>query len=124
MADSVWDIPIVRKKRRKRQAAPDQKPLKLYSRMIEASSNEGDIILDPFCGCATTIIAAKNLKRRWIGIDRRPDARYQIITRFMGITKQEREDIEKKAQHNDQAWLDKQTAEYEMHYQDSTSDTH
>lgn len=116
MADSVWDIPIVRKKKEK-TGAPDQKPLKLYGRMIEASSNEGDIVLDPFCGCATTIIAANNLKRRWIGIDRRPDARYQIITRFMGITKQEREDLEKKAQHNNQAWLDKQTASYEMHYQ-------
>ena len=97
--------------------SPDQKPVSLYKRLIEAGSNENDLVLDPFCGCATTIIAANKLKRRWIGIDRRPDARYQIITRFMGITKQEREDLEKKAQHNNQVWLDKQTAGYEMHYQ-------
>ena len=48
---------------------PTQKPLKLYERIIKASSNEGDIVLDPFAGCATTCIAAEKLKRQWIGID-------------------------------------------------------
>lgn len=95
--------------------SPDQKPLALYERIIKASSNEGDLVLDPFCGCATTIIAANNLKRRWIGIDRRVDARYHIITRFMGITRKERERIEKYA--TDKTWLDRQTQKYEMHYQ-------
>lgn len=97
--------------------SPDQKPLALYKRLIEAGSNKDDIVLDPFCGCATTIIAAKELKRRWIGIDRRKDARYHIITRFMGITKEQRADLEQKAQYDNQAWLDKQTARYEMHYE-------
>ena len=97
-----------------RTGSPDQKPLALYERIIEASSNEGDIVLDPFCGCATTIIAANNLKRRWIGIDRRKDARYHIITRLMGIDRKERERLEKHA--TDREWLDRQMQRYEMHY--------
>ncbi len=48
---------------------PTQKPLALYRRIIEASSNEGDIVLDPFCGCATTPVAAEQLRRQWVGMD-------------------------------------------------------
>jgi hypothetical protein len=48
---------------------PTQKPEALLERIIKASSNEGDIVMDPFCGCGTTISAAQKLKRRWIGID-------------------------------------------------------
>ena len=48
---------------------PTQKPLALYERIIKASSNEGDLVLDPFCGGATTLIAAETLNRHWIGID-------------------------------------------------------
>ena len=48
---------------------PTQKPVDLYKRIIAASSNEGDLVLDPFCGCATTLIAAETLNRNWIGID-------------------------------------------------------
>ena len=48
---------------------PTQKPRLLYERMIKASSNEGDIVLDPFCGCGTTIDAAHTLNRQWMGID-------------------------------------------------------
>ena len=48
---------------------PTQKPLALLERIIKASSNPGDIVLDPFCGCATTCIAAESLQRQWIGID-------------------------------------------------------
>lgn len=48
---------------------PTQKPLALYERIVSASSNEGDIVLDPFCGCATTLIAAERLDRQWVGID-------------------------------------------------------
>lgn len=98
-----------------RTGSPDQKPVALYERIIEASSNEGDLVLDPFCGCATTIIAAKNINRRWIGIDRRKDARYHIITRLMGIPRKERERLEKYATNKE--WLDRQTRPYEMHYQ-------
>ena len=100
---------------KERTGSPDQKPIALYERIIKASSNEGDLVLDPFCGCATTIIAADNLKRKWVGIDRRVDARYHIITRLMGISKKERERIEKFA--TDKNWLDRQTEKYEIHYQ-------
>jgi site-specific DNA-methyltransferase (adenine-specific) len=48
---------------------PTQKPVALLERIIKASSNEGDVVLDPFCGCGTTIHAAQKLNRRWIGID-------------------------------------------------------
>ena len=48
---------------------PTQKPLALYERIIKASSNSGDWVLDPFCGCATTMVAAEGLKRKWVGID-------------------------------------------------------
>ena len=48
---------------------PTQKPLKLLERIIKASSNEGDFVLDPFCGCATTCVAAEKLGRKWVGID-------------------------------------------------------
>jgi site-specific DNA-methyltransferase (adenine-specific) len=48
---------------------PTQKPVALLERIIQASSNEGDVVLDPFCGCGTTIAAAQKLDREWIGID-------------------------------------------------------
>ena len=111
----VWRIPTINNMAKERTGSPDQKPVKLYKRIIEASSDEDDMILDPFCGCATTIIAAQNLKRRWVGIDRRKDARYHIITRLMEIDRKERKRLEKYA--TDKKWLDRQTQRYEMHYQ-------
>ena len=48
---------------------PTQKPVALYERMVKASSNIGDVVLDPFAGCATTCVAAERLGRHWIGID-------------------------------------------------------
>ena len=48
---------------------PTQKPEALLERIIAASSNEGDVVLDPFCGCGTAIVVAQRLKRRWVGID-------------------------------------------------------
>ena len=53
---------------------PTQKPLALYARMIQASSNPGDMVLDPFAGCATTCVAAEQLGRQWIGIDIREES--------------------------------------------------
>ena len=52
-----------------RMGYPTQKPLALLERIVTASSNEGDIVLDPFCGCGTAVIAAEKLGRTWIGID-------------------------------------------------------
>ena len=64
--DDVWDInrvaPI-------KQIFPTQKPQTLLERIIKASSNGSDVVLDPFCGCATACVAAENLSRQWVGID-------------------------------------------------------
>ena len=68
-----------------RTGSPDQKPVILYERIIRASSNPGDLVLDPFCGCATTLVAANNLGRRWVGIDRRADAAYHVANRLLGL---------------------------------------
>ena len=66
----VWeDIPPINMRARERVGYPTQKPLALMERIILASSNPDDLILDPFCGCGTTIEAAERLGRRWIGID-------------------------------------------------------
>jgi site-specific DNA-methyltransferase (adenine-specific) len=66
----VWvDIPPVNPQAAERLGYPTQKPVALLERILAASSNEGDIVLDPFCGCGTTIAAAQKLNRRWIGID-------------------------------------------------------
>lgn len=68
-APDVWDdIPVPRTKA-ERTGYPTQKPLALYERIIKASSNPGDMVLDPFCGCATTPVAAETLGREWIGMD-------------------------------------------------------
>jgi DNA modification methylase len=66
----VWsDIDSINAGATERLGYPTQKPLALLERIITASSNEGDVVLDPFCGCGTTIDAAQRLGRRWIGID-------------------------------------------------------
>jgi len=64
-----WEIPSVGSADKQRLGYPTQKPERLLERVITASSNEGDIVLDPFCGCGTTIAVAQRLKRRWMGID-------------------------------------------------------
>jgi site-specific DNA-methyltransferase (adenine-specific) len=65
----VWEIPIINVMAKERKGYPTQKPLALLERIIKASSNEGDTVLDPFCGCGTAIIAAQKLRRNWVGID-------------------------------------------------------
>jgi hypothetical protein len=66
----VWaDISPINPQAKERLGYPTQKPEALLERIITASSNEGDLVLDPFCGCGTAIVVAQNLKRRWIGID-------------------------------------------------------
>ncbi len=65
----VWELPIIAPSSAERLGYPTQKPLALLERIINASSNEGDVVLDPFCGCGTAVHAAQKLKRLWIGID-------------------------------------------------------
>lgn len=67
---NLWtDIPHLRAKSKEHTGYPTQKPIALLERIIRASSKEGEIVLDPFCGCATTLVAADRLKRQWVGID-------------------------------------------------------
>ena len=67
--DNVWRIPALQPASPERLGYPTQKPVRLLERIIQASTNPGDVVLDPFCGCATTIEAAHGLGRKWIGID-------------------------------------------------------
>ncbi|QNO14098.1 restriction endonuclease [Alkalicella caledoniensis] len=77
-----WDIPAIPPMSKERIGYPTQKPLDLLERIISSCSNEGDVILDPFCGCGTTIVAAEKLKRKWIGIDITNLAITLVLTRL------------------------------------------
>jgi site-specific DNA-methyltransferase (adenine-specific) len=79
--NNIWDdIPIVRGK--EATGYPTQKPLALMHRIINTSSKEGDLVLDPFCGCATTCVAAQQLNRKWIGIDIEKQASKLLVERL------------------------------------------
>ena len=67
--DDWWEIQPIAPSAKERYGFPTQKPLALYEKIIKASSNPGDMVLDPFCGCATTPIAAERLGREWVGMD-------------------------------------------------------
>ena len=67
--DLIVDIPPLNNVAAERLGYPTQKPEALLERIIAACTNEGDTVLDPFCGCGTTISAAQKLNRQWIGID-------------------------------------------------------
>ncbi len=85
-----WDDikPLKRKGGKQKQKEsfryPTQKPLELYKRVIQTASREGDIVLDPFCGCATTCVAAERLVRQWVGIDIWDKAHETVIERLQG----------------------------------------
>jgi len=75
LVGNVWDdIPDMMHARGEYLGYPTQKPEALLKRIIEASSNKGDIVLDPFCGCGTTLVVAQQLDRKWVGIDVSPIA--------------------------------------------------
>ena len=79
----VWiDIPPINSQAKERVGYPTQKPLGLLDRVIKASSNEGNTVLDPFCGCATTLVAADRLQREWIGIDISEKAAELVVERI------------------------------------------
>ena len=82
LTDWWADIPIINTMAKERTGWPTQKPLSLLERIIIASSNKGDLVLDPFCGCATTCIAAERLDREWVGIDVAKEAWNQIERRL------------------------------------------
>jgi site-specific DNA-methyltransferase (adenine-specific) len=67
--DVITDISPINSQAQERLGYPTQKPEALLERIIKASTNQGDVVLDPFCGCGTTVTTAEKLNRRWIGID-------------------------------------------------------
>lgn len=88
---NLWDdIPPISSQAAERLGYPTQKPLALLERIIQASSNPGDVVLDPFCGCGTAIAAAQKLGRAWIGIDITHLSiallKYRLEAMFPGIT--------------------------------------
>ena len=90
VGDNWTDILPVQSQSKELLGYPTQKPLALLERIIQASSNEGDVILDPFCGCGTAIAAAQKLNRKWIGIDITHLSialqKYRLQEMFPGIT--------------------------------------
>ncbi len=70
----VWEIPFLNPKAKERTGYPTQKPIELLDRIIKISTNEGDLVLDPFCGSGTTLVSAKLLGRKYIGIDKNSEA--------------------------------------------------
>ncbi len=82
----VWEISIIAGVSKERLGYPTQKPIALLERIINAATNRGDVVLDPFCGCGTAIDAAEGLGRQWIGIDITPLAinliKYRLHNRF------------------------------------------
>ncbi len=69
LCNDWWSLPYINSQAKERTGYPTQKPLALLERIIQASSKKGELVLDPFCGCATTCIAAEKLGRKWVGID-------------------------------------------------------
>ena len=96
MIDNVWnDCPSVFRSTEK-TGYPTQKPLKLLERIIKASTNEGDVVLDPFCGCATTCVAAEKFNRQWVGVDISEKAYDLVKERLKKEVKQDLLDWNKK----------------------------
>ena len=82
--NDVWHIPFIAPSAKERIGYPTQKPEALLERIIKASSNEGDVVCDPFCGCGTAIAVAERFDRQWIGIDITPLAIDIIKNRLIG----------------------------------------
>lgn len=85
----VWEIPAINASARERLGYPTQKPEALLERIVQASSNKGDWVLDPFCGCGTTVAVSERLNRNWVGIDISMQSinviRERMINHFPGI---------------------------------------
>ncbi|MEN0057594.1 MAG: site-specific DNA-methyltransferase [Bdellovibrio sp.] len=85
----VWDIPYLNPKARERVSYPTQKPILLLERIIELVTDAGDLVVDPYCGSGTTLVAAKLLKRHFIGIDKNKDAVSLALSRLANPVKSE-----------------------------------
>ena len=80
--DVITNIQPIAPSAKARLGYPTQKPIALLERVIKATSNEGDLVLDPFCGCATTMVGAEFLNRKWVGIDLSPKAAELVVQRI------------------------------------------
>lgn len=87
--NDVWEIPYLNPKAKERVGYPTQKPLLLLERIIELTTKEGDIVLDPFCGSGTTCVASKLLNRNYIGIDKSKEAVDLSLSRIKNPVKTE-----------------------------------
>ena len=123
---SVWtDIAPLQGSSKEYVGYPTQKPLKLYDRFIRIASNPGEIVFDPFCGCATTLVAAEMSKREWLGCDIWDRANEQVLVRLYreGLNpgsperKLSNEDLAKHMKVNEQLafWFNK----YDVNYTDT-----
>ncbi len=92
IAKDWWEIPSVGSATSERLGYPTQKPEALLERIIKASSDEGDLVLDAFCGCGTACVVAQKLKRNWIGIDISPTAATLVEKRLAKIGARKDED--------------------------------
>ena len=84
LPSDVFYIATINGMAKERVGYPTQKPIALYERIILASSNKGDVVLDPFAGCATTCVAAERLGRQWVGIDIWDEAYQTVVDRLRG----------------------------------------
>ena len=82
LQDIIVDIKQLGATAKERTGYPTQKPIALLERIIKISSNPGDVVFDPFCGCATTLVAADRLQRSWVGIDISPKAAELVVARI------------------------------------------
>lgn len=90
----VWDIPTINAMAKERLGYPTQKPEALLERIIKASSNKGDLVLDPFCGCGTAMAVSQRLGRKWIGIDISPTAISLIEKRLNKLGSKKNKDFD------------------------------
>lgn len=91
----TWDIPYLNPKAKERCGYPTQKPLNLLERIIEISTDENDLVIDPFCGSGTTLVAAKRLHRQFIGFDISQEACELANQRLVSLIKSESEVLKK-----------------------------
>jgi site-specific DNA-methyltransferase (adenine-specific) len=110
----VWEIPFLNPKAKERTGYPTQKPLILLEKIIELTTNRNDVVLDPFCGSGTTLVAAKLLERRYIGIDISADAIELTKTRLNKPIKTESHLLKKgvDSYKNEDPWVTKHLAPF------------
>jgi DNA modification methylase len=112
----VWDIPALRGNQPERVAYPTQKPLELLKRIIMASTDPGDLVLDPFAGSGTTLVAAEKLERRWIGLDSSPLAISVIQDRMTGLQQRNAFEVLSLAKVERQLWTRDVTDDQEQSF--------